>query len=260
MQPSTESYDTFLERFTLWATAQPNIRAATIIGSRARHEDPADEWSDVDVLLLARQPSAYLADGRWLDQFGQVWLTHVQRLPVGGGEERRAMFDGALEVDFAVLSSRKVWQARVALGLLSRVPSAERLLSRDVRGQIAAMSDVFGRGATVLVDKDGLMKPLPHTDLDLPQSAKPSEPLLVEATNRFWHGSVWVAKHLRRGELWRAQDGCDVRMKATMLQFIEWHAKATKGWDSEHMVPWTFSRTMGGSPCRDGPGRHLRAP
>jgi predicted nucleotidyltransferase len=96
------NYDAFIEKFTIWATARPDIRAAMVIGSHARQQDPADEWSDVDIVLMARRPGVYLADARWLDQLGLVWTTNVEWAPVGGGAERRAMFEGALEVDFAM--------------------------------------------------------------------------------------------------------------------------------------------------------------
>jgi len=235
------NYDAFIEKFTIWATARPDIRAAMVIGSHARQQDPADEWSDVDIVLMARRPGVYLADARWLDQLGLVWTTNVEWAPVGGGAERRAMFEGALEVDFAILSSRSVRLARLALQLVSRIPAVAHLLPLDIRGQLAAMSEVLGRGARALVDKDGLTSPLPSTGLAVPRSARPSQEQFTDMTNRFWHGSVWVAKHLRRGELWRAKDGCDVRMKASILQLIEWHAKATKGWDLD---TWALGRFL----------------
>jgi aminoglycoside 6-adenylyltransferase len=242
MEPSAKNYDAFLERFTIWAMAQPNVRAAAIIGSRARQQDPADEWSDVDILVVARLPGLYLSDRRWLNELGHVWLAYVDRLPVGAGEECRAMFDGAIEVDFAIVSSQKMRLARFALGVWSRVPAVARLLPWNFRGHVAAMSEILSRGAKALVDKDGLTSALPPLELDVLRSTMPSQEQFLDLTNRFWHGSVWVAKHLRRGELWRAKDGCDVRMKATILHLTEWHAKASSGrWNLD---TWALGRFL----------------
>lgn len=36
-----------------WAESQSNIRAILVIGSRARRDFPADEWSDLDLAIFA---------------------------------------------------------------------------------------------------------------------------------------------------------------------------------------------------------------
>jgi aminoglycoside 6-adenylyltransferase len=43
-----QTYEHLTERFVKWAETQPDIHAAMVIGSRARTEWPADEWSDLD--------------------------------------------------------------------------------------------------------------------------------------------------------------------------------------------------------------------
>ncbi len=48
------TYADLIERFTRWAEAEEDVRAALILGSRARKDHPADEWSDLDVLVHAR--------------------------------------------------------------------------------------------------------------------------------------------------------------------------------------------------------------
>jgi aminoglycoside 6-adenylyltransferase len=84
------------------------------------------------------------------------------------------------------------------------------------------------------------MSRLPSIKFDDQYIEKPSERQFGAVTDRFWHGSIWVAKHLRRGELWRAKDGCDVRMKMSILQLIEWHTKAMKGWNFDTWAQGRF--------------------
>ena len=240
MNNTATSYEALLARISIWAKAEPNVRALTIFGSQARREDPADEWSDVDLLLVATKPDAYLADAQWLNRFGKVWLSHAERAPVGGVDEQRAVFDGALEVDFTVLSAQTLRLARFGLQILSRMPAMAHAFPRSTRGGLIAIADILGRGAKILVDKDRLMSRLPSMKFDDRYSEKPSERQFGAVTDRFWHGSIWVAKHLRRGELWRAKDGCDVRMKMSILQLIEWHTKATKGWNFDTWAQGRF--------------------
>ena len=60
MDKITEGYNQLIERLTAWAQAQENIRIATLIGSRARTDHPADEWSDLDVFIAARDIRVYV--------------------------------------------------------------------------------------------------------------------------------------------------------------------------------------------------------
>ena len=43
------SPDELLQRFQAWAEQRADIRAALLVGSRARAERPADAWSDIDI-------------------------------------------------------------------------------------------------------------------------------------------------------------------------------------------------------------------
>lgn len=41
-------------KFISWAQTVEDIKAAFIVGSRARKDHPADEWSDMDILKKTR--------------------------------------------------------------------------------------------------------------------------------------------------------------------------------------------------------------
>ena len=53
MMKSDDFYRTFERDFASWAGATDDIRAAFIVGSRSRDDHPADEWSDLDIILYA---------------------------------------------------------------------------------------------------------------------------------------------------------------------------------------------------------------
>ena len=92
-----------IDRFTAWAQDQPDIRAGVILGSRARSEMPADSLSDLDLLVIARDPLIYLSNGSWLLTFGEPGLTFVESTAVGDFRERRVIFKDGRDVDFSVV-------------------------------------------------------------------------------------------------------------------------------------------------------------
>jgi hypothetical protein len=55
MSPSALTYDILIGRLTAWAESSPDVRAALIIGSRARTDHPAER---LDAMLHALPPDA----------------------------------------------------------------------------------------------------------------------------------------------------------------------------------------------------------
>jgi aminoglycoside 6-adenylyltransferase len=211
MDRNALGYERLLQRITAWSHQEPDVRAAVIIGSRARADHPADEWSDLDVLLFVRDPERYAQSAEWVASFGTVWLTFVERTPDGGAWERRVLYEGGLDVDFALNPAQ--WLEHMA-----------------ANGLAPEMADVIRRGVRVLADKEGLAAKV----LQLPLSQavpfrQPSSSEFLSAVSDFWYHSLWSVKHLRRGELWWAKAGCDGRLKALLQQMLEWHAHALKG-------------------------------
>ncbi|MEJ5308238.1 MAG: aminoglycoside 6-adenylyltransferase [Anaerolineae bacterium] len=88
------AYEDLIARFVRWAQTEDNIRAALVIGSRARTDHPADEWSDLDIIILANDPEPYWATADWLPYIGVPWLTFIEPLHDGRGFERRVLFEG----------------------------------------------------------------------------------------------------------------------------------------------------------------------
>ena len=69
-------------------------------------------------------------------------------------------------------------------------------------------------------------------DATSPPAAKPpTPPEFNNLCNDFLYHAVWTTKKLRRGELWVAKGCLDMYMKHLLLQMIEWHTRATHGWD-----------------------------
>jgi predicted nucleotidyltransferase len=60
----------FLSGVSRWAANQPDILAVALVGSYARNE--ATETSDVDLVIVAREPQKYLQNTQWAQCFGTV--------------------------------------------------------------------------------------------------------------------------------------------------------------------------------------------
>jgi aminoglycoside 6-adenylyltransferase len=214
MSQTTQAYQQLLDRFVAWAQTQPDIRAAIVLGSRARADRPADEWSDLDLLVLTSDPGRLLAQTDWLDHLGTPWLTFLEPTATGGGTERRALFEGGLDVDF--------------------VPTPVELVRQFAsQGWPPEVAGVIRRGMRFVLDKDGLAASLEMPTDEQPMPRPPTQERFLNLVNDFWYHAVWVAKKLRRGELWTAKLGCDSYMKRLLLIMIEWHAGAASGWSAD---------------------------
>ena len=67
-----------LDRVVEWAQTDADVRGLLLLGSRARTEQPADEWSDTDLIAVVADPAAFLADAAWPQRFGSVAITFVR--------------------------------------------------------------------------------------------------------------------------------------------------------------------------------------
>ena len=206
-----------VERFVKWAETCSDIRGAIIVGSRARIDHPADEWADLDIMVITTDPEHYLSTIDWVANIGKPLLTFVEPTP-GDDMERRVLFEGMLDVDFAIIPERKV----------------QPLLQGEISPQFAAeLRDVFGRGMRVLLDKDGKLVQFRVliSSIEKSSSRPPTQPEFLETINDFLYHAVWTVKKLQRGELWTAKTCSDDYMKRLLLQMMIWHSRATKGWN-----------------------------
>ena len=228
MNPTPTSMAELLERIVWWAEAAPDIRAVLLIGSRTRIDRPADEWSDLDLVLIATDPDRYLDTADWLGQIGTPRVTFVEGT-IARTRERRVLFEGALDVDFNFFTLERFQQ---------------------VFHDGSVPPSVLHRGARVLVDKEGIIPSLPPPSAEAPVVGPPDEAKFLEIIHEFWYRAVWTAKKLRRGELYIAILNCDGVMKRLLREMIERHARATHGWeydtwhDGRFLEKWADPRVL----------------
>lgn len=229
------AYERLIRKFVEWSKDQADIRGLVVLGSRARVDHPADEWSDLDIMVVTNDPDRHLLKIGWLGNVGEVLLTFLEPTSIGGETERRALFKGMLDVDFAIIPKAKI----------------EKLMGRRAsQKDKVEVADVVGRGVRVLLDKDGLLAKLgsrvPPSENLAP--CVPSEEEFVQVVSDFLYHGVWTAKKLRRSELWTAKSCCDGYMKRLLLRMIEWHFHAVNGGGGMRgsvVVSWRSGRSRG---------------
>ena len=217
------------ERFVAWANRRRDIRAAVVVGSRARLDHAADEWADLDIGFFTTDTRRYLSSDDWLSEIGDVWVTYADPT----GVTRHVLYEGGLDAGFAPLPHGQVKMAVRFVPLLRRFPVLFRLIpgGARLRRDIDEGGEYYRRGVRIILDKDGLIEKL--LAMFPPESrpnAIPAGAAFTEAVNEFWFAAAWTAKHLRRGELWWAKaSGLDGRMKELLLEMTEWHAWVAHG-------------------------------
>lgn len=194
--------DAFLTQIAAWGRAQSDVRAIVLVGSQARISSPADEFSDVDLVLFVDETERYMRQDGWLRPFGEPLLTLLESTPVAGVKERRVLFWDGLEVDFSILP------AAFAAALPSAADVVVRRGFRILYGEIA-VADVAA----------GETKGLP-----------PTRAQLDALCNDFWYHTLWAAKKLRRGEVLFAKQVCDSYLTARLVDLIRWHAYGRDTW------------------------------
>ena len=93
-----QAYQALEDAVAAWAQSQPDILAVIVIGSRARLDHPADEFSDLDLMLYVQQPGLYARQRAWLDDFGQVLAASMGF--AGSDPEWLVVYAGGIKADF----------------------------------------------------------------------------------------------------------------------------------------------------------------
>ncbi|WP_312370103.1 aminoglycoside 6-adenylyltransferase [Lachnoclostridium sp.] len=200
-------FDTIINNFVKWGNGTDKLYVALMIGSQARKDHPADDFSDLDIIMVVDDPDYYLYSSQWIEQIGNSHISFIENT-IGGGKERRILFDNALDVDFVILS-RNNFEIAIRSGEV----------------------EILKRGYRILIDKIGIEHLLPSISAEKPSYISLTECKFSNIINDFWYHAVWTAKKIIRGELWTAKSCVDNYMKGLLLSLIECHAHVLNGID-----------------------------
>jgi len=211
------------KRIVDWAMTCSSIRAVIIGGSTERRVNLGDEWADLDFEIFATDFGEFVTDTNWLERFGTPW-TYLQ-LQENDRPVFVILYSGAEKVDFHFYNVED----------LHNLVDNQKLYSSYIRGY------------RVVIDKDNLAIKLPPPSY-MPQPVKPSEDEFSFQVNAFWYGAPYVAKQIRRRNLWVVKFR-DWTIKQSLLKVLEWYAQTVHQWnydtwhDGHFMRQWLDTAT-----------------
>lgn len=129
----------FLEETQRWAEEHGDIIAVMLVGSWARGDARPD--SDVDLVLVTRDPQKYLEDTSWLLRFGEAH--EIRAEDWGLVQSRRAFYTSGLEVEFGITTVEWTNPNPVDPGTRRVVTDGARPLY-DPYGVLQALLDALG--------------------------------------------------------------------------------------------------------------------
>lgn len=188
------------EKLMALAEEAEDIKAIVLIGSSTRDTVKADEYSDLDVMIATEKPEEWLY-GNYPEKLGNVKISFVEPT-LGGGKERRMLYDGSLDVDMIVFTPEQFEKA-IREGVASWVMNRGYEIMYDAEDYSALL-------------KENISRELSPTDL--------SEPEFNNMVNDFFFHTVWASKKILRGELWTAKMCIDAYLKNYLLKMIEMYS------------------------------------
>jgi len=202
-----DRYEKIIDSFTHFAEHSSKVYAMIIIGSQARTDHSADEYSDLDMVLIVDDLDYFVASNEWLDQICESHVSFIED-SIDGTKEHRVLVENALDVDIVIRH----------ISTVSDITTDE-------------VAKILSNGYKVVIDKIGIDGILQTIKPNEPTRKLPSEKEYANTVNDFWYHAVWTSKKLKRGELWTAKFCVDSYMKWKLLTMIEWHSQVLNGSD-----------------------------
>jgi aminoglycoside 6-adenylyltransferase len=184
-----------------------------------------DEFSDLDIEIIAETPEALIRDNAWLRGFGRVWV-HLPTIIGPRHETRLVFYEGGYKVDFSLCGVVRV----------------------RAMAEAGALNDLYQRGYRVLVDKRGITADLPAPTGRFPMNPLPGQAEFSAAVEEFWFEAAHIPRYLLRDDLWVVKFR-DWTMKSVLLKVLEWHTVARSEQPVDvwhigvHMKAWVDEET-----------------
>ncbi|OCA68102.1 aminoglycoside adenylyltransferase [Chryseobacterium artocarpi] len=201
-----------LEQIIQWAENNPDIRAVLLTSSLVNPYAPVDNFSDLDVELVFNSRAPYEINNEWLKLFGE---------PISMIEENDTVFDGKHAMKMVLYKDH----VKVDFKLYQVSDFSE-----EIQNEI--LPEDWDVGYKVLVDKDHLTKDLKSPTYQSIMIHQPSEEEFQQLLNDFWWDTTYVAKCLKRGDIFYAKFMSENVLRTDYLvPLIEWHIASNHNWN-----------------------------
>lgn len=200
-----------LKQIISWAEGNPDLRVVLLTSSLANPYAPVDDFSDLDIELVFENMNEYERDKKWIDLFGKP-ISMIEENEIYFDEKhamKMVLYTDHVKVDFKLYHKSE---------FLKEI--GEETLSED-----------WDVGYQVLVDKDNLTKNMKPPTYQSIMIRKPTEQGFQQLMNDFWWDTTYVAKCLKRGDLFYAKFMSENVIRTDYLvPLIEWYIAANSDW------------------------------
>ncbi|UKB78864.1 AadS family aminoglycoside 6-adenylyltransferase [Chryseobacterium sp. MEBOG07] len=201
-----------LEQIIHWAENNPDIRAVLLTSSLVNPYAPVDDLSDLDIELVFENRASYESGNEWIQLFGYPisMIEEDDHVFEGKHAMKMVLYKDHIKVDF------KLYQVSDFIGEVN-----EKNLPED-----------WDVGYKVLIDKDNLTKNLKPPTYQSIMIQKPTEKKFQQLMNDFWWDTTYVAKCLKRGDIFYAKFMSENVLRTDYLvPLIEWHIASNHDWN-----------------------------
>lgn len=192
------------------ATTDSDIKAIVAIGSSTRNDIKADEFSDLDLIIATDDVEKWFSN-EYPKLLGNVSVSFIEPT-LGGGKERRCIYENDLDVDMIVFTPDQFKKA----------------LEDGVAGW------VMNRGYKILYDSENFGDLINRYVKPGHSNPTMTEEEFVNRVNDFYFHNIWASKKLKRGEIWSAKMCVDAYLKNHLLKMIEFYCHKANGTDVWH--------------------------
>lgn len=202
-----------LEQIIQWIENNPDIRAALLTSSLVNPYAPVDHFSDLDVELVFNNRTSYEINNEWLNLFGEPISTVEENDSVFEGKHamKMVLYKDHVKVDFKLYQTSE--------------------FSKEIQQEI--LPEDWDLGYKVLVDKDGLTKNLKSPTYQSIMIHQPTEKKFQQLLNDFWWDTSYVAKCLKRGDIFYAKFMSENILRTDYLvPLIEWYIASDYNWNN----------------------------
>ena len=196
-----------IEKLSRWSQQEPSIQGLLVLGSQVRDQYKGDEWSDLDVLLLAVAPHVLMRSNAWLNLLGEVVCvveeeTYLDWINLTWSV-KRVLFADHRAVDFSILPAERVDDVLV--------------MNADIHAH--GYQIIYDAHPNLLMDKIEAI--LAHQNSETPKA--PSQDELQQVIDQLLFQLIFAGKKIKRNELWVAVCTINQPVSKLLLQLIEYH-------------------------------------
>ncbi|MEY8761792.1 AadS family aminoglycoside 6-adenylyltransferase [Chryseobacterium tongliaoense] len=204
--------DEKLAQIISWAQANPDIRAVLLTSSLVNPHAPVDDLSDLDIELVFENMKAYEEDKKWLELFGN---------PISMIEEDETCFENKYAMKMVLYEDH----VKVDFKLYRKSEFIKEVHEEN-------LPEDWDVGYKVLMDKDDLTKDLKPPTYQSIMIQKPSEQRFQQLLNNFWWDTTYVAKCLKREDIFYAKFMSENVIRTDYLvPLLEWFIASENSWN-----------------------------